>query len=122
LISTGLDLIPTLCDFAGIPTPPGLKGRSVRRLAEGREPNSWRDSLVVENGRSRMLRTDRYKYIIYESGSPREQLIDLAQDPGEMKNLASNPASSDVLKRHRGLLKQWYRENDEKLEEKYVVP
>jgi arylsulfatase A-like enzyme len=69
-----------------------------------------------------MLRTDRYKYIIYESGSPREQLIDLAQDPGEMKNLASNPASSDVLKRHRGLLKQWYRENDEKLEEKYVVP
>ena len=121
LVSTGLDLIPTLCDFAGVPSPPELKGRSIRELAEGRKPKSWRDSLVVENGRSRMLRTDRYKYIVYESGSPREQLIDLAEDPGEMKNLALDPARADVLTRHRRLLAQWYQENNETLGEKYVV-
>jgi len=121
LVSTGLDLIPTLCDFAGIAPPPELKGRSVRGLAEGRQPTSWRESLVVENGRSRMLRTDRYKYVVYETGSPREQLIDLVQDPGEMKNLALDPACADVLKRHRELLKQWYQENNETLGEKNVV-
>ena len=121
LVSTGLDLIPTLCDFAGIPSPPELKGRSVRGLSEGRRPASWRDSLVVENGRSRMLRTDRFKYIVYESGSPREQLIDLKEDPGEMKNLASDAAYTDVLKRHRRLLRQWYEENRETLGEKYVA-
>ena len=35
LVSTGVDLIPTLCDFAGIATPEGLTGRSARPLAEG---------------------------------------------------------------------------------------
>jgi arylsulfatase A-like enzyme len=122
LVSTGLDLIPTLCDFAGIPVPSELKGRSVRELAEGREPKSWRESLVVENGRSRMLRTSRHKYVVYESGSRREQLIDLGQDPGEMKNLALDPSCADVLKEHRRLLKKWYQENHETLGEKYVVP
>jgi choline-sulfatase len=121
LVSTGLDLIPTLCDFAGIPSPPPLKGRSVRQLAEGRQPKSWRDSLVVENGRSRMLRTDRYKYIVYASGSPREQLIDLKHDPGEMKNLALDPTRAKVLQQHRRLLKQWRQENDKTLAEEYVV-
>jgi len=122
LVSTGLDLIPTLCDFAGIAVPSELKGRSVRELAEGREPKSWRKSLVVENGRSRMLRTDRYKYIVYESGSRREQLIDLGHDLGEMKNLALDPSCADMLKEHRRLLKKWYQENHETLGEKYVVP
>jgi len=121
LVSTGLDLIPTLCDFAGIPAPKELSGQSVRALAEGRTPKSWRGCLVVESGRSRLVRTDRTKYIVYQSGSPREQLIDLTQDPGEMKNLASDPACAEVLKEHRWLLKQWYRENRETLGEEYVV-
>lgn len=121
LVSTGLDLIPTLCDFAGIPAPKELSGRSVRELAEGRTPKSWRGCLVVESGRSRLLRTDHTKYIVYQSGSPREQLIDLTQDPGEMQNRASDPAYAEVFKEHRRLLKQWYRENHETLGEKYVV-
>ncbi|MEI6193066.1 MAG: sulfatase-like hydrolase/transferase, partial [Verrucomicrobiota bacterium] len=32
LVSTGQDLIPTLCDFAGVPVPSALKGRSLRAL------------------------------------------------------------------------------------------
>jgi arylsulfatase A-like enzyme len=68
-----------------------------------------------------MLRTDRYKYIVYESGSPREQLIDLKQDPGEMRNLALDAGCVDVIKEHRRLLKKWYEENNETLGEKYVV-
>lgn len=121
LVSTGLDLIPTLCDFAGLPPRPELRGRSLRDLAEGRKPLQWRESLVVESGRGRMVRTDRYKYIVYDSGSPREQLIDLAEDPGEMQNLALDPAAAEVLRGHRQLLKQWYADNNEKLEEKHVV-
>jgi arylsulfatase A-like enzyme len=115
LVVSGIDLIPTLCDFAGIRPPKELGGCSVRELAEGRQPRAWRDCLVVENGRSRMLRSDRYKYVVYESGSPREQLIDLVQDPGEMKNLALDPARADMLQEHRRLLAKWYQENGETL-------
>ena len=33
LVSNGLDLLPTLCDYAGIEAPEGLHGRSLRPLA-----------------------------------------------------------------------------------------
>jgi len=121
LVSTGQDLIPTLCDFAGIPAPASLKGRSVRALAEGQTPPLWRDALVVENGNSRILRSARYKYVVYASGARREQLVDMIADPGEMKNLALNPAAAPVLKEHRRLLKEWYQQNGESLDAKYVV-
>ena len=88
LVSTGLDLIPTLCDFAGIPAPVSSKGLSVRALAEGRTPQSWRETLAAENGKSRMLRSSQYKYVVYASGARREMLVDMLADPGEMKNLA----------------------------------
>ena len=121
LVSTGQDLIPTLCDFAGLPVPSALKGLSVRALAEGRTPSSWRDTVVVENGSSRMVRTARYKYVVYASGARREQLTDLVADPGEMKNLALDPQAAPVLAEHRRLLREWYQQNGETLDSKYVV-
>ena len=121
LVSTGLDLIPTLCDFAGIPIPAALKGHSVRALAEGRAPTSWRDTLVVENGNSRMLRTARYKYVVYATGARPEMLTDMVADSGEMKNLALDPAFAPVLEEHRRLLKEWYQQNGEKLDPKYAI-
>lgn len=121
LVSTGLDLIPTLCDFAGIPQPRILAGRSLRALAEGRKADGWRESLVVEGNRSRMVRTAAFKYTVYDSGTPREVLIDLEKDPGEMKNLASDSAYRNVLRQHRELLIDWYRKNGEQLDPKYIV-
>jgi arylsulfatase A-like enzyme len=121
LVSTGLDLTPTLCDFAGIPIPESLKGRSVRALAEGRTPPAWRETLVTENGESRMLRSARYKYVVYATGARREMLTDMTNDPGEMKNLAPDPAFAPVLEEHRRLLKEWYQQNGENLDSQYVV-
>ncbi|MGQ9575124.1 MAG: sulfatase family protein [Thermoguttaceae bacterium] len=120
LVSAGLDLIPTLCDYAGINPPPGLPGRSVRDLAEGRQPAAWRDQLVVESHAGRMLRTDRYKYVVYESGQHREQLIDLATDPGEMANLAERPEYRQVLDEHRRRLRRWVETTPDQIGRAYV--
>ncbi len=120
LVSVGLDLIPTLCDYAGIEPPAGLRGRSVRPLAEGREPESWRDDVVVESRAGRMLRTDRFKYVVYESGEHREQLTDLAADPGEMQNLAETPEFQDVLTEHRRRLRRWVEETGDQIAAPYV--
>ena len=121
LVSTGLDIIPTLCDFAGIPLPTELKGRSVRALAEGRTPASWRETIVTENGGSRMLRSARYKYVVYATGKRNEMLTDMKDDPGEMNNLALDPAFASVLTEHRRLLKEWYPQNGEVLDAKYNI-
>jgi choline-sulfatase len=120
LVSAGLDLIPTLCDYAGIEPPPGLPGRSVRELAAGREPAAWRDQVVVESRAGRMLRTARYKYVVYESGKHREQLTDLAEDPGEMTNLAEEPRCRDILNQHRERLRRWVEEYGDEIAKPYV--
>jgi len=67
------------------------------------------------------VRSARYKYVVYASGARREQLIDLMGDPGEMKNLAMNPEAAPVLTEHRRLLKEWYQQNGESLDPRYVV-
>jgi choline-sulfatase len=121
LISNGLDLICTLCDYAGVEAPKGLSGASIRPLAEGKKVSDWRDSVVVESQNGRMLRTDRYKYCIYDSGANREQLIDLKNDPGEMKNLAGDPAFKTVLEKHRKLLQTWVKQTGDKIGARYVT-
>jgi len=122
LVSTGLDLIPTLCDLAGIDAPSALAGRSVKSLTTTSDrQHPWRDSLVVENEGSRILISGRFKYAVYDRGEPRELLVDLKSDPGEMNNLAVDPQHDDVLAQHRRLLRMWYEENGEALGKEYIV-
>jgi len=121
LVSTGLDLIPTLCDFAGVKPPAALKGRSVKLLAEGRTPDAWRDHLVVENQRARLVLTGPWRYMVGSEGSIREMLVNLDRDPGEMKNLADDPACADKIDTGRRLLKQWYAAHGLALDPKYIV-
>lgn len=121
LVSSGQDLIPTLCDFAGIKPPDALLGRSVRPLAEGRAAPDWRPYVVSETRGGRMLCSGRYKYCIYETGLRREQLVDLEKDPGEMINLATDPTHRDVLLRHRQHLLEWVDLNQDKLGAAYLI-
>lgn len=120
LISNGLDLLPTLCDFAGATPPRGLAGRSVRPLLEGR-PTTWRDHVVTESQNGRMVRTGRFKYCVYDRGANREMLIDLESDPGEMTNLAPLPEHARELNRHRRLLQDWVRQIDDQVAKPYIV-
>jgi choline-sulfatase len=123
-VQTGVDLLPTLCDYAGIAVPAGLHGVSHRAAVEGRAPAAEPDRFVVASNHlvqglpilgvkptpaGRMLRTARYKYCVYDQGERRESLVDMENDPGEMKNLAADPAFAGVLAAHRRLLRDWSR-------------
>ncbi len=114
LVSSGLDILPTLCDYAGIDIPKTAMGRSLRKIAEGTADPGWRSYIVTENQTGRMLRTARYKYCVYNAAEPRESLVDLIEDPGEMKNLALSPDRQDVLEEHRQLLRQWIEETHDR--------
>jgi len=121
LVSTGLDLIPTLCDFAGIAVPSELKGSSVRKLAEGAAEAAWRKTLVVENENSRILHMGRSKYVVYAKGNQREQFMDLDKDPGELINFCSDPNYKAKIEEGRQLLRTWYTTHGLTLDPKYVV-
>ena len=63
----------------------------------------------------------RFKYTVYGIGEHRETLVDLENDPGEMNNLAQDPACRETLRECRKLLQDWYRENGETLAPGYVL-
>ncbi|KPL11118.1 hypothetical protein AMJ85_04510 [candidate division BRC1 bacterium SM23_51] len=105
-LASGLDILPTICDYAGVKPPRGALGRSLRPLLEGK-PTEWREFVAAEvQTTGRMIRTPRYKYVAYE-GDPVEQLFDMKADPGETKNLAGESKHAAALEEHRRLLRDW---------------
>ncbi len=106
LISNGLDLIPTLCDYAETEVPEGLEGRSLRAAAEGKTVPEWRDAVKLESEIGRMIITKDYKYARFYPGSNDEQLYDLANDPYETRNSAYIPENRKVLEYHRQLFSE----------------
>lgn len=121
LVSSGLDLIPTICDMAGIPVPAELKGNSLRKQAMGETVSDWRKSIVVENEESRILHMGDRKYAVYAAGVKREQFMDLVKDPGEMKNVAYDPVCKPRVLEARELLKEWYVAHGLKMDSKYIM-
>jgi arylsulfatase A-like enzyme len=120
LVSTGLDILPTLCDYAGVKKPKHLLGESLRPLAEGKPIESWRTFVASENSWSRMIRSRRFKYCVYDSIDGKESLVDMENDPGEMRNLVDAPQFKDVLTEHRRLLADWIKISNDQDGSKYV--
>lgn len=110
-----VDLMPTLCDWAGLDAPPDLPGRSLLPWLKGASAPDDRDYVVSTwyghtgvIAPARMLRSQRHKYTCFrEDGA--EELYDLRSDPGERVNLAFDPGHADTLARHRGLLREHCR-------------
>lgn len=104
---SGVDLLPTLCDYAGIPAPPKARGRSLRSILEG-GLGQTNEFIVAEakGNTGRMVRTEQYKYVAYRNNQV-EQLFDMRADPGETRNLAPSGTFSDVVADHKKLLKSW---------------
>lgn len=55
------------------------------------------------------LRTSRYKYVLYDKGLYREQLYDMVNDRGEMRNLAIEKKYQKILLQHRVYLNEWMK-------------
>lgn len=113
LVNNGEDLMPTICQTAGIAIPKWCKGRSITAEADGKHDG---DScfVVTETNFMQtagtlgwMVRTKDYKYVLYDSGRYREQLYDMRTDRGEMRNLAVENKYKEVLRHQRKLLRRW---------------
>ncbi|MFB9058100.1 sulfatase [Mariniflexile ostreae] len=132
LISNGLDLYPTICDYAGVSVPKDLLGKSIKPIVEDNTENGTREFVVVETkfeGRNafgtmgRALVTKKYKYVLYSWGKNREQFFDLETDPYEMNNLVNSEEFSKNIDDYRQKLLDWCKETeDTKFLRKVVLP
>jgi arylsulfatase A-like enzyme len=139
------DFAPTLLDFAELPIPETMQGRSFKPLLEGHTPGNWRQSVYYRYWMHMAhhwvpahygIRTDKYKLVFFyglaldASGcdhddckiptDPGFELYDLVKDPFENKNVYSDPAYAQVavdLKKQLLELKETYGDTDEKYPE-----
>ena len=113
-MALNIDLAPTMLDFAGVPVPPEMQGRSWRPLLEGRAARirdaffyeyffSYKDITDYEIQTANCpitptiaaVRTGTAKLIKYPERDWVE-LFDLARDPYERDNLAALPEHAQL--------------------------
>ena len=103
LLSNGIDIIPTIYDYAGIYASYDLEGKSIRPIAEGKNVADKRSVIKLESEIGRMIITENYKYARFYFGRNHEQLYDLSKDPFEMKNSIDLSENETILVYHRNL-------------------
>lgn len=111
-----VDFAPFFLDYAGVPTPGSMQGRSFRRNLQGRSYTDWRSSIYYRYWTHQSnrpghygIRNDRYKLIFFH-GMPREasgtqtaptpptwEFYDLQEDPLESENQYSNRKYKRVI-------------------------
>ncbi len=114
-----VDLPATFLDYAGVAADRTLAGTSLRReLETGKSERkaafaAWNDGRpdALASGLAvvpyRLVRTRDHKYILWRTG--REALFDLSFDPGEERNLVSEPAHASLRRDLREQLIQRMR-------------
>ncbi|MFW5866522.1 MAG: sulfatase [Armatimonadota bacterium] len=100
-----VDVMPTILEALGVEQPPGVQGRSMLPLLRGDQGASGRDSVLMQERQAPDLaargldpdritqwavRTHDWKLVHYP-GEDFGELYDLRNDPGEFRNVWSEP-------------------------------
>ena len=118
-IVESVDVYPTLVDVCGLPKRTGIEGRSLRPLLENpgtrwhqaaysflrrreRDPVAWPSGTVV-NGAS--VRNEKFRYTEWDEGKAGSELYDYDEDPTESRNLATDGAHAETVKKMKALLR-----------------
>ena len=119
-VITNADFAPTFLDYAGLPTPPKMQGRSFRANLAGNTPADWPRSMYYRywmhmahhaNPAHYGVRTGRFKLIFFyglpldakgavdQPTEPGWELYDLENDPNELNNVYNDPAYAGTVKK-----------------------
>ena len=113
-IVENVDFPSLMLDFAGIPRPSSMQGRSFKAICEtGREPADWKKAAYYrywmhmahhDNPGEMAIRTKTHKLIYFYGADyegknqtpPGWELYDLSRDPSELNNVYDDPAYAEV--------------------------
>lgn len=102
-----LDIFPTLAELCSLTPPAGIEGRSLVPLVKS-PASAWSHPAYAVTYRGgklhRAVRDERFLYAEYDAGREGAMLIDLLNDPKELKNCIDRPEYSEDLLRMRRLL------------------
>ena len=106
-----IGLLPTLAELCGVALPGGLDGNSfleqVRSPAATRPATIFAEYALRSRGAKYMIRRGDLKYTFRTHD--KAELYDLANDPGEMRDLTLEPGSAARVQEMKDALFAWYR-------------
>ena len=96
-----IDLMPTCLELAGVRPRPGLDGRSLVPVIEGRRWRGHKTLFWELYSQQAVIRRNRWKYLLDDKG--RSRLYDLREDPAETVDLAATRTGKlrGLAKKHR---------------------
>ena len=104
-----LDLYRTLADLAGLPQPKEIEGRSLAPLTRNPKSNWNYPSFAVVQFQGKFgtsVSTERWHYVEWDQDRAGSMLLDLLNDPRELKNVVSDPSRASTVQEMKRLLKQ----------------
>ena len=110
-----LDIFPSLMEIAGLDPASieHLEGHSLLPILKGEEA-VWRNEVFLiydmkyhAVAHMRMVRTNRWKLIHHYEDESKNELYDLEEDPGELRNLYGSPGVASTQRMLTRRLKQW---------------
>jgi arylsulfatase A-like enzyme len=107
------DLFPTICDVAGIATPP-LDGRSLLPVMLDKQSEIYPFVVGYFQDSQRMIREGDGKLIWYPK-IDRWQLFNVRTDPDELRDLIAESAHDTLIADLRGKLSDWLKQHGDPL-------
>ena len=127
-----VDIMPTVLDHIGLEIPAQCDGASLLPFCRGERPDEWRQEYHAEfdlrslvddklNPSAELTRNqctanvicgERYKYVHFTTLPP--LFFDLGEDPHEFHDLASDPASRELVLEYAQKMLSWRMEHDER--------
>jgi arylsulfatase A-like enzyme len=113
-----MDFAPTWLEYAGLPVPSEIQGKSFLPLLNGKRPSDWRKTMYYryyhypQDHRVQQhygVRTERYK-LIYFHRINQWELFDLKNDPHELKNVYADPSYAKTVKELKGEMERLRKE------------
>ena len=103
-----VDVLPTLCDVAGVRAPVrdrNLSGRSFWSVLQGKRTR-WENIAFFNFRYCDAVRDERYKLVLRQGNGP-DELFDLQADPRERENRITDPLLGKVQRRLQARLDTW---------------
>lgn len=107
------DLLPTLASLAGLDLPRAVDGVDLSPLLRGDrfEEREYIVSTCLDEPRQLYMVADKHWKYMFSQVNRVEELYDLDNDPDELCNVASDPATGEVLALMRQRAIDWARAN-----------
>jgi len=116
-LTSHIDLLPTLLELAGVEQTVEMDGRSMAGVLTGKSETAREEIFIDVMNQGYVVRRGQWKFVLnvaYTGGKQIrkiDELYDMANDPGEVNNLAGEPGQAERVARMKQSILGWLEDS-----------